>query len=219
MPLEVFQAPATLREQLIEFQARQPCHPLNELDQLKDELAGYVGIYLLYYKGQFLLYSGITYSNQNSCCMPIYIGKAETPGKRTGRGTVTGGLIGRLREHSNSIRQATNLNVADFHFTVVAMAVDLVAWGEAVLIRHFQPVWCSIISGFGIHAPGKGRRAQMRSMWDEIHPGRSFAEQLPPNIIIASLQPQVTQHCKNMCVRLGCSSENGGETDRVRDVV
>ena len=39
MPLEVFQAPATLREQLIEFQARQPCHPLNELDQLKDELS------------------------------------------------------------------------------------------------------------------------------------------------------------------------------------
>ncbi len=48
MPLEVFQAPATLREQLIEFQARQPCHPLTELDHLKDELAGYVGIYLLY---------------------------------------------------------------------------------------------------------------------------------------------------------------------------
>ena len=150
--------------------------------------------------------------------MPIYIGKAD-PGKRTGRGTVTGGLIGRLREHSNSIRQASNLNVVDFHFTVVAMAVDLVAWGEAVMIRHFQPVWCSIISGFGIHAPGKGRTAQMRSMWDEIHPGRSFAKQLPPNIIIASLQPQVTQHCKNMCVRLGCPSENGGETDRVRDVV
>ncbi len=41
-----------------------------------------------------------------------------------------------------------------------------------MLIRHFQPVWCSIISGFGIHAPGKGRGGQMRSMWDEIHPGR-----------------------------------------------
>ncbi|WP_229501433.1 Eco29kI family restriction endonuclease [Nostoc mirabile] len=69
----------------------------------------------------------------------------------------------------------------------------LVAWGEAILIRHFQPVWCSIISGFGIHAPGKGRGAQMRSMWDEIHPGRLFAEQLPPNLVtIANLQPRVT---------------------------
>lgn len=83
MPLEVFQAPTTLREQLIEFQARQQCYPLTELEQLKEELAGYVGIYLLYYRGEFSLYSTITYANQNSCCMPIYIGKAETPGKRT----------------------------------------------------------------------------------------------------------------------------------------
>jgi hypothetical protein len=33
MPLEVFQAPATLRDQLIEFQARQQCHPLTELEE------------------------------------------------------------------------------------------------------------------------------------------------------------------------------------------
>lgn len=207
MPLEVFQAPATLREQLIEFQARQQCHPLMELEQHKQELAGYVGVYLLYYRGQFPLYADITYANQAKCCMPIYIGKAENPGKRTGKGTVSGGLVGRLREHRNSIRTAPNLDVAEFHFTVVAMAVDLVAWGEAVLIRHFQPVWCSIISGFGIHAPGKGRGAQMRSMWDEIHPGRLFAEQLSPNpVTVASLQPQVRQHCQNMCGRLGCPS-------------
>lgn len=211
MPLEVFQAPATLREQLIEFQSRQHCYPLSDLDQLKSELAGYVGIYLLFYRGEFPLYADITIANQNSCCMPIYIGKAETPGKRTGKGGVTGGLISRLREHRISIRQANNLDVTDFHFTVVAMAVDLVAWGEAVLIRHFQPVWCSLISGFGIHAPGKGRGAQMRSMWDEIHSGRRFAELLPPNpITIASLQPQVIQHCHKMRVLLKCPPDNIG---------
>lgn len=123
MPLEVFQAPATLREQLIEFQSRQQCYPLTELDQLKEELAGYVGIYLLYYRGQLPLYSGIRTANQHSCCMPIYIGKAENPGKRTGKGSVAGGLIGRLREHRSSIRQVNNLDIADFDFTVVAMAV------------------------------------------------------------------------------------------------
>ncbi len=154
------------------------------------------------------MYSGIWVANQNSCCMPIYIGKAETSGKRTGKGTITGGLIGRLREHKSSIRQVTNLDVADFDFMVLAMAVDLVAWGEAVLIRHFQPVWCSIISGFGIHAPGKGRGAQMRSMWDEIHSGRSFAENLSPNPVRSEgLRSQVTQHCQNLAVRLGCPVE------------
>jgi hypothetical protein len=34
MPLEVFQAPATLRDQLIEFQTRQQCYPLAEIEQL-----------------------------------------------------------------------------------------------------------------------------------------------------------------------------------------
>lgn len=87
----------------------------------------------------------------------------------------------------------------------------LVAWGEAILIRHFQPVWCSIISGFGIHAPGKGRGAQMRSMWDQIHPGRSFAEKLSPNpVTVESLQTQVTQHCQNLATRLGCPVEDEG---------
>lgn len=33
MPLEVFQAPTTLRGQLIEFQTRQQCYPLAELEQ------------------------------------------------------------------------------------------------------------------------------------------------------------------------------------------
>ncbi|MFN9399897.1 MAG: hypothetical protein ACK57R_15835 [Dolichospermum sp.] len=60
MPLEVFQAPPTLRDQLIEFQTRQHCYPLAELDELKEELAGYVGVYLLYYQGEFPLYSAIT---------------------------------------------------------------------------------------------------------------------------------------------------------------
>lgn len=49
MPFEVFQAPATLRDQLIEFQTRQQCYPLTELEQLKEELSGYVGVYLLYF--------------------------------------------------------------------------------------------------------------------------------------------------------------------------
>ncbi|MFN6004320.1 MAG: Eco29kI family restriction endonuclease [Dolichospermum sp.] len=101
MPLEVFQAPPTLRDQLIEFQTRQHCYPLAELDELKEELAGYVGVYLLYYQGEFPLYSAITYANQNSCCLPIYIGKAENSGKRTGQRTITGGLIVRLRACTN----------------------------------------------------------------------------------------------------------------------
>lgn len=32
-----------------------------------------------------------------------------------------------------------------------------------------------LIDGFGNHDPGKGRYNQMRSRWDTLHPGRSWA--------------------------------------------
>jgi hypothetical protein len=48
----------------------------------------------------------------------------------------------------------------------------------------------------------------MRSMWDEIHPGRSFAVNLSPNpVTVESLQPQVRQHVSNLAVCLGCPVE------------
>lgn len=42
-------------------------------------------------------------------------------------------------------------------------------------------MWNVLIDGFGIHTPGKGRRKQVRSTWDTLHPGRSLAKDLPPN--------------------------------------
>ncbi len=209
MSLEIFHVPSTLSKELIEFQSRQDCYPLTELKNLKKDLADCVGVYLLYYKGNFRLYSSIKYANQNYCCLPIYIGKAENKGKRTGRksaaNTSEKPLVKRLEEHKSSICQVKNLDEADFHIKVVAMEVDLVAWAESVLIGHFQPVWCSIISGFGIHSPGKNRQSQTRSQWDEIHPGRGFAKNLSPNPInINNLQVEINQQSQNLCTRLGC---------------
>jgi hypothetical protein len=205
MPLEVFDAPADLRDRLLEFQSRQPCYPLTDLASMKQELAGYVGIYMLFYTGGFPLYAGVKHANQFFCCMPIYIGKAETPGKRTGRNAVTGGLVGRLVEHKRSIESIDGLSVNDFQFKVVAMGVDVVAWGESVLIRHYKPLWNTVLSGFGIHAPGTGRNDQMRSMWDQIHEGRAFAKNRPSNPVnVSTLQNRVDEHCVDMCNQLGC---------------
>ncbi len=53
--------------------------------------------------------------------------------------------------------------------------------GEALPIERFKPVWNVLIEGFGIHTPGKGRRKQVRSKWDTLHPARSLARGLPPN--------------------------------------
>ncbi|MFZ0932134.1 MAG: Eco29kI family restriction endonuclease, partial [Syntrophobacteraceae bacterium] len=46
---------------------------------------------------------------------------------------------------------------------------------EASLIRKFQPLWNTIIDGFGNHTPGEGRFNQAKSGWDVLHPGRAWA--------------------------------------------
>ncbi len=38
-----------------------------------------------------------------------------------------------------------------------------------------------VIEGFGIHTPGAGRKNQVCSKWDTLHPGRGLARGLPPN--------------------------------------
>ena len=58
--------------------------------------------------------------------------------------------------------------------------------GESLLIERFQPIWNVLIEGFGIHTPGKGRKKQVRSKWDTLHPGRTLAVDLPRNSKIPS---------------------------------
>ncbi len=149
-------------------------------------ISRYIGVYALYpAPGAHPLYESVGEANREGCRLPIYVGKAVPKGARTGqaeregRTTASNNLYLRLREHRGSIEQAENLEVGDFYFRVAAMEIDLVAWGESVLIGHFQPVWNQIIPGFGIHDPGGGRAQQRRSVWDRLHPGRTAAKRLP----------------------------------------
>ncbi|MGK7899982.1 MAG: Eco29kI family restriction endonuclease [Hormoscilla sp.] len=96
-------------------------------------------------------------------------------GRTQGR---TSNLYNRLKEHKRSIEKGDGLSVSEFEFKVVAMEVDLVSWGEGVMIRHFQPVWNQIVDWFGNHDPGRGRYQQKRSVWDLLHPGREWAQKL-----------------------------------------
>ncbi|MBN1176697.1 MAG: Eco29kI family restriction endonuclease [Dehalococcoidales bacterium] len=68
---------------------------------------------------------------------------------------------------------------------------------EAELIRKYEPVWNTIIDGFGNHDPGSGRYNQAPSEWDVIHPGRLWASRLtgkPPALqdIIAKLNDHLS---------------------------
>ncbi len=141
------------------------------------------GVYALYYLGDSELYAELARENSLECVQPIYVGKAVSPGWRTGRvwSVDSASLRGRLREHVRSIEQVDNLAVSHFKcrfMILTGIESDLVVPIEAELIRHYKPLWNKVVDGFGNHDPGKGRYNQAPSEWDILHPGRTWVMRL-----------------------------------------
>ncbi|MEL7038847.1 MAG: Eco29kI family restriction endonuclease [Cyanobacteria bacterium J06592_8] len=205
--IDIFRVPPNLSTELLNFSERQNCYELRELEGLKIELREQVGVYILYYQGAYPLYTCISQANSNFCCLPLYVGKAVAGGRRMGKtvGKVPN-IYSRLREHCKSIEQGEGIEVSEFKFKVVAMEIDLVSWGEGVMIRHFQPIWNQVIDGFGNHDPGRGRYQQKRSVWDTIHPGRTWADRLVDldSFEDQMISTQVEKLCRENARRLGC---------------
>lgn len=144
------------------------------------------GIYAIYYVGSFRAYRRVSELNRNrKFKQPIYVGKAVPPGARKGGfglSTAPGpALFKRLNEHKNSIASTRNLRIEDFSCRYLVADDIWIPLGESLLIESFQPLWNVLIEGFGIHTPGAGRKKQVRSKWDTLHPGRSLAGDLPRN--------------------------------------
>ena len=185
--LHTFQSPKfrSVVEEAIQFFAGTPVHPLPPSSRFTG-----CGVYALYYLGDYDLYAKVARLNQDTCVLPIYVGKAVLPGWRAARATSTEGksLYSRLREHARNVQQVKNLEIGGFccRFIILQKAeADLIVPVEAVLIRKYQPLWNSVVDGFGNHDPGKGRYNQARSEWDVLHPGRPWADKLagePPSL-------------------------------------
>ncbi|CCF86129.1 Eco29kI family restriction endonuclease [Nitrolancea hollandica] len=158
----------------------RPVVPMTDLNRFEG-----AGLYAIYYIGDFPPYASLSQQNLNdNFQMPIYVGKAEREGKRTGQradSDTTYTLYKRLREHARSIQQAKNLDLADFRCRFLIVDDIWIPLGESLMIRDFQPLWNVIVSGFGNHAPGGGRISGERPLWDMLHPGRSWAERHPKN--------------------------------------
>jgi Eco29kI-like restriction endonuclease len=90
-------------------------------------------------------------------------------------------LFKRLTEHKVSIVATENLKIGDFLCRYLVSDDIWIPLGESLLIESFQPLWNVLIEGFGIHTPGAGRKKQVRSKWDTLHPGRTLAADLPLN--------------------------------------
>jgi hypothetical protein len=172
-PLDERNLGRAIREEM----ERQPVHPVPP-----DRFMG-AGLYALYYVGRLVIYDGI---NDRECITPIYVGKAEAGTSSYGtfvEGTETTNLYDRIRAHMNSIRQAPeNLSVDDFRVRYLVTSDVHIVLGEAGLLQAFAPVlWNTVVTGFGINAPGAGRGLQRKSRWDTLHPGRARASGRPDN--------------------------------------
>lgn len=131
-----------------------------------------VGVYTLHYVGAFTAYIGLGED------APIYVGKADPPGRRQGRASATSdttALYRRLSHHAESIKLASNLDLADFRCRWLVLDPVWIGLTEQVLIAEYQPIWNVAIDGFGNNDPGRGRWNQRRSQWDTLHPGREWA--------------------------------------------
>jgi hypothetical protein len=143
------------------------------------------GVYALYYTGSFPAYAKLTEMNQaGKYLCPIYIGKAVPSGARKGglgleveHGQA---LFKRLSEHAESIKSASNLELADFCCRYLAVDDVWIPLAESMLIERFKPLWNRVVDGFGNHDPGSGRRSGKMPQWDCVHPGRAWAARLQP---------------------------------------
>ena len=132
------------------------------------------GVYALYYHGSFGAYAPLRRTEH-----PIYVGMAEPQNESANTVFEQGQrLYRRLGDHSRSIRQATNISPDDFDCRYLVVKSHWQSTAEQYLIERFRPIWnmeSNVCYGFGKHGDSSKTRANSRSPWDTIHPGRPWA--------------------------------------------
>lgn len=152
----------------------QPRKPLAAVDKFYGS-----GVYAIYYNGGFKAYKNISGKEH-----PIYVGKAD-PDDPAAKTALTQGarLSARLSDHKKNIaKAASTLNVEDFEYRALVVQTGYQSSAEDYLIHLFKPIWNSetgICYGLGKHGDDPGTRANLRSPWDTLHPGRDWAHRDP----------------------------------------
>ena len=162
--------------------------------------AGVYAIYCIAREGIYRKFGDVV--NREEYAIPIYVGKAVPTGWRQSRNTDTQigerVLFSRLRQHSASIMAASNLQPADFvcRFVIFeGVASEMIAAVEAALIKKHNPLWNSVIDGFGNHDPGGRRTTGKIPQWDVLHPGRAWASRMTgEKPSLASLRRRVADY-------------------------
>lgn len=148
----------------------QDRHPLAHIPRFYGS-----GVYAIYYNGTFPAYQAISGTET-----PIYVGQAA-PVVSNARTPMEQGakLCSRLSDHRKNIGKATStLNLGDFECRWLVVQSGWETAAEDYLIHLFSPIWNSetnILYGLGKHGDSATTRANKRSPWDTLHPGRTWA--------------------------------------------
>ena len=149
----------------------QPRHSLAQLPLFYGS-----GVYAIYYTGGLEAYrqlSGVEH--------PLYVGTAD-PADQTAKDAISQGtaLASRIKYHAGTIRRATStLSVDDFSCRFLIVQTGFQKSAEDYLINFFRPIWnkeTKVCYGIGKHGDSATTRANKRSPWDTMHPGRNWAE-------------------------------------------
>ncbi len=145
------------------------------LDSLADSPFLGSGVYAIYYHGK----SEQAYLPISCTETPIYVGKADPRNPQAETTEEQGNVLhARIKYHSNNMIKA-NLPLKDFFFRASPIQTGMQSAVEDFMIRLFRPIWnkeIKICFGIGKHGDKATTRANRRSPWDTMHPGRKWAE-------------------------------------------
>ncbi|SFB61681.1 Eco29kI restriction endonuclease [Amycolatopsis marina] len=127
------------------------------------------GLYAIYYVGRtHPLYGKLAHYK-----IPVYAGQARSHVSATGVSKrELRPLRSRIREHRRSIEHCEGLDQVEFAVRLLLMPDVHADLGENGLRVGYQPVWNSVLKGFGSHEQGSTTRQSKRSEWDTVHQGR-----------------------------------------------
>lgn len=183
------------------------------------------GVYALYYNGDHPAYAIISRTE-----IPIYVGKAES-GELNASSSAGQGekLYDRLiKDHARSIRSAERhttenpencaeagvfpIALQDFECRFLVLASAYAGAVERNIINHYLPVWnkeAKVCIGFGKHGDAADTRANTRSDWDTIHPGRPWATRdgnVPNRLPTSEIQARILSHSRRIAERLAVAA-------------
>jgi Eco29kI restriction endonuclease len=150
------------------------------------------GVYAIYYIGDEELYRPISKTET-----PVYVGKADPDGQPKtviDQGTK---LADRLNEHSKNIDKVEGIRLKDFESRVLAVQSGYQASAESHLIKLFKPVWnneTKVLFGIGKHGDSSKTRANNKSPWDTVHPGRVWATGNREAKSVSTIKSEVAAH-------------------------